>query len=171
MQKLQIVLCSVPRARAGVKVHLKLSMCCALFRHTNRKGDEFLARAKNFVVVITICCGCASRLSYEPLFISPFLLSLSVLSLSPAFPLCVSNKSLATKRVAASATVRVEQAAVYLCVCVAVCVGVSMCVWVCQCAYSLKCGISSAGIPCVLRCPLVSAAISVSARLVTAFCG
>lgn len=170
MQKLQIVLCSVPRARAGVKVHLKLSMCCALFRHTNRKGDEFLARAKNFVVVITICWGCASRLSYEPLFIS---LSCSpcLFSLSPAFPLCVSNKSLATKRVAASATVRVEQAAVYLCVCVAVCVGVSMCVWVCQCAYSLKRGISSAGIPCVLRCPLVSAAISVSARLVTAFCG
>lgn len=91
MQKLQIVLCSVPRARAGVKVHLKLSMCCALFRHTNRKGDEFLARAKNFVVVITICCGCASRLSYEPLFISPFLLSLSVLSL-PLFPFVFPTK-------------------------------------------------------------------------------
>lgn len=100
-------------------------MCCALLLHTNRKGDEFLARAKNFVVVITICCGCASRLSSPP----P-LPAVSVRALSPSLSLCATNKSLATKRVAGSATVRVEQAAVYLCVCVAVSVGVTVLVCV-----------------------------------------
>lgn len=165
-------------ARAEVKVHLKLSMCCALLRGTQtEKATNFWPDPEwNFVVVITICCGCASRLSYLSLIPLSCSLSLSLppsslsLSLCPACALyrfVFPPKVWQTKRVAASATVRVEQAAVYLCMRMCVC----WCVCVCWHACCLKCGISSAGFPCVLRCPLVSAAISVSARLVTAFCG